>query len=445
MAHSFKAMVKDQEYLTNIANKTIELSTQLGATDTSVHVAHSISETVNLRNKKLDESNRSDSFAISITTYIGKKKSTISSSNLSDDNVKTLIERCIGTTKITPDDELNSLPEKNLMAKEIEDLNLFDGNHIPNDKKINILEEVENTAYEESKIINTETDFTENKSNFVLGNSSGFMKGYKTSSFNISCVAVAKNENQMERDYDFISKRHFEDIQNPREIGKNAAFNAAQKLNPKKIKSEKIGIIFDKKISRGILGVLSNAIAAGAIARGTSFLKNKIEHEVFSKSLNVIDDPKIKKGLGSRNFDSEGVEGASLKLIEDGILKSYLIDTYYGKKLNLKSNGRSNGSSNLYFENGTVSVDELLKSNNRNLYITETIGHGTNLVTGDYSVGANGFMVESGEITNPISEITIAGNFNDIFKNITLANDLEFKFSTNSPTLLVEGMVVAGR
>ena len=150
-------MVKDQEYLTNIANKTIELSKQLGATDTSVHVAHSISETVNLRNKKLDESNRSDSFEISITTYIGKKKSTISSSNLSDDNVKTLIERCIGTTKITPDDELNSLPEKNLMAKEIEDLNLFDGNHIPNDKKINILEEVENTAYEESKIINTET------------------------------------------------------------------------------------------------------------------------------------------------------------------------------------------------------------------------------------------------------------------------------------------------
>ena len=136
---------------------------------------------------------------------------------------------------------------------------------------------------------------------------------------------------------------------------------------------------------------------------------------------------------------------SSLKLIENRILKSYLIDTYYGKKLNLKSNGRSSGSSNLYFENGTVSVDELLKSNKRNLYITETIGHGTNLVTGDYSVGANGFMVESGEITNPISEITIAGNFNDIFKNITLANDLEFKFSTNSPTLLVEGMVVAGR
>ena len=240
-------MVKDQEYLNKIASNTIEYSKKLGATDVNVQVIHSISETVNLRNKNLDESNRSDSFAIGITTYIDKKKSTISSSNLSNDNIKTLIERCIETTKNTPEDEFNSLPEIELMAKDSKDLNLYDEKHVPNNKKIEILNEVEEAAYLQKNITNTETDFTENKSNFVLGNSNGFMKGYKTSNFNISCVAVAKKDNQMERDYDFTSKRHISDLANPSDIGKNAALNAVKKLDPKKIKSEKIGIIFDKK------------------------------------------------------------------------------------------------------------------------------------------------------------------------------------------------------
>ena len=438
-------MVKDQEYLNSIASQTIEYSKKLGATDVNVEVVHSISETVNLRNKQLDESNRSDSFAIGITTYINKKKSTISSSNLSKDNIKILTERCIETAKITPDDEFNSLPDKELMAKNFKNLDLYDDFHVPNNKKIDILNEAEEAASKETKIINTETDFTENKSNFVLANSNGFMNGYKTSNFNISCVAVAKKDSQMERDYDFTSKRHFSDLTSPTNIGESAALNTVKKLDPKKIKSEKIGVVFDKKISKGILNVLSSAISAAAISRGTSFLKNKIGEEIFSKSLNVIDDPKIKKGLGSKNFDSEGVETNNLKLIENGVLKSFLVDTYYGKKLNLKSNGRSGGASNLYFENGSIPLETLLKSSKKNLYITETIGHGTNLVTGDYSVGANGFMVENGEFIYPISEITIAGNFKEIFKNITLANDLEFKYSTNAPTLLVEGMIVAGR
>ena len=438
-------MVKDQEYLNSIASQTIEYSKKLGATDVNVEVVHSISETVNLRNKQLDESNRSDSFAIGITTYINKKKSTISSSNLSKDNIKILTERCIETAKITPDDEFNSLPDKELMAKNFESLDLYDEFHVPNNKKIDILKEAEEAASKETKIINTETDFTENKSNFVLANSNGFINGYKTSNFNISCVAVAKKDSQMERDYDFTSKRHFSDLISPKNVGESAAANTVKKLDPKKIKSEKIGIVFDKKISKGILNVLSSAISAGAISRGTSFLKNKIGEEIFPKSLNVIDDPKIKKGLGSKNFDSEGVETNNLKLIENGVLKSYLVDTYYGKKLNLKSNGRCGGTSNLYFENGSMPLEKLLKSSKKNLYITETIGHGTNLVTGDYSVGANGFMVENGEFIYPVSEITIAGNFKEIFKNITLANDLEFKYSTNAPTLLVEGMIVAGR
>jgi PmbA protein len=439
-------MIKDQDYLKKTASFCINLAKKLGATDSTATVIHSISESVNFRNKKLDESDRSDSLGVSLTTYIGKKKSSISSSNLNEDNIQTLVERCIETTKITPEDEFNSLPDQNLLAKKINDLNLYDDDHIENDEKIEYLKEVEEAALEKKKIINTETGFSESKSNFILANSDGFLNGYKTSSFSASCVAVAKDSNDnMERDYEFTSSCHLNDMLKPNQIGKMAAKKTIQKLNPQKIESEKISIIFDRRISKGILSTFASAISASAIARGTSFLKDKINEEIFSSSINIFDKPDIIKGLGSRYFDSEGVKTNELKLVDKGVLKHYLVDTYNGKKLNLKSNGRSGGISNLFFEKGSTSYKDLLKLNPRTLYITETIGHGSNLVTGDYSVGANGFIVEDGIFKYPVSEITIAGNFKDIFKNITLADDLEFKYSTNAPTMLIEGMVVAGK
>ena len=439
-------MVKDQDYLKKTTSYCIDLAKKLGATESNAFVMHSISETVNFRNKKLDESDRSDNLGITLTTYIGKKKSSISSSNLALDNIDDLIERCIQTTKITPEDEFNSLPEKDLLATQINDLNLYDDDHIANDEKIEYLKEVEEAAFEKKQIINTETSFTESKSNFILANSNGFLNGHKSSSFSASCVAVAKDSNNnMERDYEFTNTCHLQDMLRPNQIGKTAAKKTIQKLDPQKIESEKISIIFDRRISKGILSVFSSAITASSIARGTSFLKNKLDENIFSNLINIIDKPNIIKGLGSRYFDSEGVKTEELKLVDQGVLKNYLVDTYNGKKLNLRSNGRSNGTSNLFSENGTIPYKDLLKLNSRTLYVTETIGHGSNLVTGDYSVGATGFMIENGIFKHPVSEITIAGNFKDIFKNITLANDLEFKYSTNAPTMLIEGMVVAGK
>ena len=438
-------MVKDQDYLKKTASFCIDLAKKLGATDVNAFIAHSISETVNFRNKKLDESNRSDNLGITLTTYINKKKSSISSSNFAKDNIKNLIERCIETTKITPEDEFNSLPDKELLAKNIKDLNLYDQSHIENDKKIDYLKELEEAASIDKKIINTESSFTEDKSNFILANSDGFCNGYKSSSFTASCVAVAKNENSMERDYEFTSKCHLNDISNPSELGTIAAEQTIKKLNPKKIGSDKLSIIFDKRISKGFLSAFAGAILASSIARGTSFLKDKLNQQIFSNSINVIDKPDLIKGMGSKCFDSEGVKTDTLKLVSFGVLNNYLVDTYNGKKLNLKSNGRSGGSTNLYFENGNINYDDLLKSHSKILYVTETIGHGTNLVTGDYSVGATGFLIEDGEFKYPVNEITIAGNFNEMFKNITLANDLEFKYSVNSPTLMIDNMTVAGK
>jgi PmbA protein len=438
-------MIKDQEYLSKKASYCLDLAKKLGASDSSVIVTNSISETVNFRNKKLDESNRSDNLAIGITTYIGKKKSSISSSNLLKENIDTLIAKCIETTKNTPEDEFNSLPDKDLLAQEVKDLDLFDNTHIKNENKIEYLTRLETSASSNKKIVNTESSFTEDKSNFILANSDGFCKGYKNSSFTASSVTVAKDDNSMERDYEYISKCHLRDIEDAEILGKFAAEQTIKKLSPKKLGSEKIAIIFDKRIAKGILSTLAGAISSSAISRGTSFLKDKINQKIFSDEINIFDKPDILKGLGSRCFDAEGVKTNTLKLVEQGILKHYLIDTYNGKKLNLKSNGRCGGVSNLYFDNGNISYKDLLNLNARCLYITETIGHGSNIVTGDYSVGATGFLIENGEFKYPINEITIAGNFKDMFKNITLANDLEFKYATNSPTMMIEGMIVAGK
>ena len=431
-------MVKDQEYLEKKASYCLDLAKKLGATDTIVNVGNSISETVNFRNKKLDESNRSDNLGIDITTFVGKKKSSISSSNLLRENLKILIEKCVETTKNTPEDEYNSLPDKDLLAKEVKDLNLYDDSHIENDNKVEYLSRLETAASNDKKIINTESSFVEDKSNFILANSDGFCKGFKTSSFVASSVAVAKDDRSMERDYEYTVKCHLKDIKNAEELGKKAAEYSLRKLSPKKIGSEKIAIIFDKRIAKGILSTFASAISASSISRGTSFLKNKINQKIFQETINIFDKPDISKGQGSRSFDSEGVITNTLKLVEQGILKHYLLDTYNGRKLNLKSNGRCGGTSNLYFENGKVSYKDLLNSNSRCLYITETIGHGSNIVTGDYSVGATGFLVENGEFKYPINEITIAGNFKDMFQNITLANDLEFEYSTNSPTMMID-------
>ncbi len=309
-------MIKDQEYLSKKASYCLDLAKKLGATDASVLAINSISETVNFRNKKLDEANRSDNLGINITTYIGKKKSTISSSNLLIDNLNLLIEKCIETTKNTPEDEFNSLPDKDLLAEGVKDLNLYDETHIENEKKIEYLSKLENSASNNKKIVNTESSFTENKSNFILANSDNFCDGYKTSSFIASSVTVGKDDNSMERDYEYTNKCHLKDILDAEELGKMAAEQTLKKLSPKKIGSEKIDIIFDKRIAKGILNSFATAISSSAISRGTSFLKDKIDQKIFSDEINIFDKPDILKGLGSRSFDSEGVKTNTLKLVE---------------------------------------------------------------------------------------------------------------------------------
>jgi len=439
-------MIKQDNFLKNKAEFCLSKSKKLGATDTSVLVMSSVSESINIRNKKLDGSERSENIGITLTTYLGKKKASITTTNLDEKKMEEIIERCIESTKTTPEDEFNSLPEKELYFKGKKDLDLFDETHVTNQNKIDFIKQAEEEAFSDDRIVNTNgSGFSESKSNFILANSNGFFNGYKTSQFTAYCEVVSKSNGSMERDYEYSSKRFFNELLTSKEIGQNALKRSIEKLNPKKIKSDKLNIIFDKRISKNFLSTFASAISSSSIAKGTTFLKDKLNQQIFNNDINIIDRANIKRANGSRYFDNEGIDVKELKLIEAGILKDYLVDSYNGKKINKKSNGRSSGTSNLYFENGKNPFSELINSDKKILYINEIIGRGANIITGDYSVGASGLMIENGEFTYPVSEITIAGNLNEIYKNMTLANDLEFNYSTNSPTLLVSGMTIGGK
>ena len=439
-------MIKEDRFLEKIADFCISKSKDLGSTSSNVLVMNTISENVNIRNKKLDGSERSENLGVTLTTYIGKKKASISSTNLSENNLIELVTRCIDSTKVTPEDEYNSLPDQELHFKGEKNLELYDNTHLSNDEKINFIKEAEEVAFSHDKIVNTNgSGFSETKSNFILANSNGFSDGYKTSQFTAYCEVVSKSNGSMERDYEYSSKRHYKDLLTPKQIGESAAKMAISKLNPKKIESNKMGIVFDKRIAQNLLSTFASAISSNTISKGTTFLKDSLDKKIFNDQINIIDKANIKKANGSRYFDSEGVRIEDLKLVKNGILKDYLVETYSGKKINRKSNGRSSGTTNLYFENGDQSFDQLINSEKKLLYIKETIGRGANIITGDYSVGASGIMIENGKFTFPVSEITIAGNFNEMFKNIILADDLEFKYSTNSPTMLVNGITVGGK
>ena len=439
-------MIKEDRFLEKIADFCISKSKDLGSTSSNVLVMNTISENVNIRNKKLDGSERSENLGVTLTTYIGKKKASISSTNLSENNLIELVTRCIDSTKVTPEDEYNSLPDQELHFKGEKNLELYDNTHLSNDEKINFIKEAEEVAFSHDKIVNTNgSGFSETKSNFILANSNGFSDGYKTSQFTAYCEVVSKSNGSMERDYEYSSKRHFNDLLTPKQIGESAAKLSISKLNPKKIESNKMGIVFDKRIAQNLLSTFASAISSNTISKGTTFLKDCLNKKIFNDQINIIDKANIKKANGSRYFDSEGVRIEDLQLVKNGILNDYLVETYSGKKINRKSNGRSSGTTNLYFENGDQSFDQLINSEKKLLYIKETIGRGANIITGDYSVGASGIMIENGKFTFPVSEITIAGNFNEMFKNIILADDLEFKYSTNSPTMLLNGITVGGK
>jgi PmbA protein len=287
----------------------------------------------------------------------------------------------------------------------------------------------------------------------VLATSHGFVGHYTATRFSRSVSAVAGEGTGMERDYDFSSRLHFADLKSPDAIGREAGERAVRRLNPRKAATGPVTVIFDPRVARGIAGHLAGAINGASVARKTSFLRDMMGREVASAGITVTDEPLRHRGQASRPFDGEGVEGERLVMVEAGVLKHWFLSTSAARELGLQTNGRgvrasssvSPSSTNLAVEPGTASPADLIRSLKSGFYVNEVFGQGVNMITGEYSRGASGFWIENGELTYPVSEVTIASNLKDMFRNMTPANDLDRDFGTAAPTLLIEGMTLAGR
>ncbi|MEP2117846.1 TldD/PmbA family protein, partial [Bauldia litoralis] len=287
----------------------------------------------------------------------------------------------------------------------------------------------------------------------VLATSGGFVGSYLTSRFSLSASAIAGAGTAMERDYDYAMRTHRADLTDPATIGRNAGERAVRRLNPVSYATGRTTVVFDPRVATGFLGSLAGAVNGASIARKTSFLREKLGTAIFPTSINVTDDPMRPRGLASRLFDGEGVRPEPLEIVKDGVLQTWFLDSATARELGLETNGRASrgggnpspGSTNLTMAPGEQSPGDLMASIGEGLYVTEMIGHGANLLTGDYSRGAAGFAIRDGKLAEPVSEITVAGNLADMFLNLVAASDLEYRFSVNAPTLAVEGMTVAGQ
>jgi len=267
-------------------------------------------------------------------------------------------------------------------------------------------------------------------------------------------TAIAGDGTGMERDYDYSSVRHAADLESPEKIGRTAGMRAVERTNPRKVSTRKVPVVFDPRVAGSLVSHLASAANGASVARKTSFLRDKMGEKLFADGIRIIDDPLRKRGLRSHPFDGEGVAGKRLALIDDGVLRSWLLDSATARELGLTTTGHaqrgvssapSPSASNLHMEAGLLSPDELMADIKDGFYVTDLIGMGINMVTGDYSRGASGFWIENGKRTYPVSEVTIAGHLTDIFRRLTPASDLEFRYGTNAPTLRLEGLTVAGQ
>jgi PmbA protein len=386
--------------------------------------------------------------------FVGNRVAMISSSDFSDESLAALPERAIAMAKLAPEDKFAGLAPRERLARAIPDLDLEDKNEPAAETLVEWARSAEQAGLAVPGVTNSEgggAGFS--RMGVALATSEGFFGRYAGTSHNIGVAVLAGEGTGMERDYDHASARHAKDLPGAETIGRSAGEKAVRRLGPRKMKSQSVPVVFDPREAGGLLGHLAGAISGASVARGTSFLKDRMNTEIFAPHIRVIDDPHLLRGLRSKPFDGEGVANAKRALIDKGVLTSWILDCATARQLGLATTGhaaRGTGgppmpsATNLYMEAGTLSAKALIADIKQGFYVTELMGMGVNGVTGDYSRGAAGFWIENGEIAFPVSEVTIAGNLKEMFRHLTPADDLEFRYGINAPTCRIEGMTIAG-
>ena len=448
------ASLLDQSALTDLAERLVAAAARAGADTADAVAVRSMSVSVEVRNAEVESSERAEGDDVGLRVLIGRRQAVVSSNDIKED-VDRLAQRAVAMAKVAPEDRFAGLADAALLARDIPDLDLLD----PDLPEVAALEERAKRAEAAGLAVKGVTK-SEGASasagigGMVLVTSSGFRGAYLSSRQGLSMSAIAGSGTAMERDYDFSSALHGSDLDAAEKIGRSAGERAVARSNPRKVATRRVPVVYDRRVSGGLVGHLAGAINGSAIARKTSFHKDKLGARLFAPGIRIVDDPLRKRGLRSRPFDGEGVAGRRLDIVEDGVLKTWFLDCATARELELTTTGHaqrgvssapSPGPSNIHLEAGAVSPDELIADIAAGFYVTELIGFGVNQVTGDYSRGASGFWIENGKRTYPVSEVTIAGNLIDMFRSLTPASDLEFRFGTNAPTVRVEGMTVAGQ
>lgn len=398
---------------------------------------------------------RSEEHDLGLRVLIGKRQAMVSSSDVSAEALDELATRAIAMARLVPEDEYCGLADPDQLATTLAAMDSDDPVEPSADELTARAAEAEAAAMAVPGVTNSEGGSAGwGRSAVVLAASNGFAQRRSGSYHSISASVLAGEGTGMERDYDYHSAVYAADLRDPADIGRSAGEKAVARLNPRKVETAQVPIVYDPRAARSLLGHLAGAINGASIARGTSFLKDKMGQAIFQDAVTVTDDPHRHRGLRSRPFDGEGLATRRMNVIEGGVLTTWFLDLRSARQLGLRSNAHASrgvssppspSPSNLYLAPGALSPAQLMADVKSGFYITELIGMGVNGVTGDYSRGATGFWIEDGQIAYPVSEVTIAGNLIDMFAHLTAANDLEFRYGTDAPTVRIDGMTVAGR
>jgi len=432
----------------------IAAAKKAGADAADALFVENVSSSVSYRLGNLEDVERSESSDIGLRVFVGQKIAFVSTTDFSREALAALPGRAVTMAKLAPEDKFACLAPRDRLATHFPDLDLADSAEPSADLLVERARVVEEAARAVRGITNSEGGGASfSRSAIALATSEGFVGRNAGTSHSIGVAVLAGQGTEMERDYDSATARRSEDLEAAEAIGKRAGERTIARLGARKAKSQNVPVVFDPRESAGLLGHLAGAISGTAIARGVSFLKESMGQEIFGPDITILDDPHRIRGLRSKPFDGEGVANKKTAVIENGVLQTWLLDCASARQLGLETTGHAaRGTSgpphpsatNFYMLPGTLSPDELIADIAEGFYVTELMGMGVNTVTGDYSRGASGFWIEKGKIAYPVSEVTIAGNLKDIYRRLTPASDLVFRYGTNAPTCRIEGMTVAG-
>ncbi|WP_375589356.1 TldD/PmbA family protein [Hoeflea alexandrii] len=442
---------QQSEGLLATAERLIGRARAAGADQADALVVRSRSRSASVRNGEVENTQSAESDDFSLRVFVGQKVATVHAGQGADETA--LAERAVAMARVSPEDPHACLADVEMLAKSWPDLELYDSTEPSAESLIEAATAAETAALSVPGVSSSVgAGAGTGLFGMVLATSHGFSGTYERSGFSRSVSVIAGEGVKMERDYDFDSRVFFADLDEAEAIGLRAGERAAARVNPRKVKTgSNVTVVFDPRAARGLIGHMVSAINGASVARKTSFLKDMMGKKVAIGGLTLIDDPFVRRGSGSRPFDGEGVSVGPLTMVEDGILQQWYLTTGVARELGLTSNGRagrgggvSPSSTNVIVAPGQQSPEDLIASVGTGFYVTELIGQGVNPVTGEYSRGASGFWIENGKLSFAVSEVTIASNLKDMFKRMTLANDIDAKFSIAAPTIAVEGMTLAG-